>query len=343
MDTTVELDDARNALKAAAQFAGRAPSIHNTQPWLWRLVGPELQLWAVRERQLDVTDPQGHLMLVSCGAALHHATVALAAQGWLVEVTRAAGSDARDLLATLRVVGRADSSATSDASGSMPAPAARDEAERAVEALGIRRTDRRPVSEVVPPMAAIDAIAAAASAAGANLHVLRQAEVIELAVAADHAQEVELADAGWQDELAYWAGGARPGGSGVPDTAIPDVPVASTVPGRNFGRDGQLPVSAGHDGAAVYAILFGQDSTAGWLHAGEALSAAWVSAIEHGLSLLPMSAAVEIPATRQTMRLMLANLAEPYLAMRLGFAESDVPGPGHTPRLPVHEILEVSP
>jgi hypothetical protein len=330
MDTTVELDDARNALKAAAQFAGLAPSIHNTQPWLWRLVGPELQLWAARQRQLDVTDPAGHLMLVSCGAALHHATVALTAQGWKVSVIRNAGSGAGDLLATVRLVGQAD-------------PVARDAAELAVDALRIRRTDRRPVSDAVPPVEAIDAIAAAAMAAGANLHVLHQTDVIELAVAADHAQEIELADAGWQDELAYWAGGTRPGGSGVPDTSIPDVPVASTVPGRNFGRDGQLQVSAGHDGAAIYAILFGQDSTAGWLHGGEALSAAWVSAIQRGMSLLPMSAAVEIPATRQTMRLMLANLAEPYLAMRLGFADPDAPGPVHTPRLPVDEILEVSP
>ena len=72
MDAEFEREKAQAALAAAAQFAGLAPSIHNTQPWRWRLVGPVLELRAERQRQLGVTDPSGHLLLISCGAALHH-------------------------------------------------------------------------------------------------------------------------------------------------------------------------------------------------------------------------------------------------------------------------------
>jgi nitroreductase len=329
MDTVLELDAGRSALATAAEFAGRAPSIHNSQPWRWRVVGPVLELHAARERQLDVTDPAGHLLMISCGAALNHALTKLAAEGWRVEVQRLPDRARPDLLATVTLVGRADAS--------FPAT-------QAVDVLRARRTDRRPVSPTVPDRSAVEAVGAAAAQAGASLHELRTDEVIELASAADRAQEIEQADPHWRDELAYWAGGVRDAGLGVPDSAIPAEPLASTVPSRDFGRHGHLPVSAGHDGAAVYGILFGQDSTAGgWLRAGEALSAAWVAALEHGLSLVPMSAAVEIAATRQSLRRILGFVAEPYLALRLGVVDPAEPGPGPTPRLPSAETVDIEP
>jgi nitroreductase len=323
----VDEKKAQAALAAAAQFAGLAPSIHNTQPWRWRLTGLVLELRAERERQLSVTDPHGHLLLISCGAALHHATTALTADGRQTQVRRMPDERDHDLLATVTVTG---------------AVAASTEAMRAVQILRVRHTDRRPASGVPLPDHAVEAVAAAAAAAGASLHRLRPDDVIELAVVANRAQEAELADPEWQAELGYWAGGVRPDGTGVPDSAIPEEPVASTVPGRDFGHPGTMPVSAGHDGAAVYGVLFGpDDSPTGWLRAGEALSSAWVAAIEHGLSIVPMSAAVEIPATRLSLRHILGDVAEPYLALRLGIADPDVPGPDHTPRLPIEQILDI--
>jgi nitroreductase len=320
---------AQAALAAAVEFAGLAPSIHNTQPWHWRLTGPVLQLRAERQRQLSVTDPHGHLLLISCGAALHHACTALAAEGWQAEVRRFPDHDEADLLAAVTVT------------GAVPAST---EAMRAVHVLRIRHTDRRPVSDIPMTDYSLDAVAAAAAAAGASLHRLHHDDVIELAAVADRAQEIEITDPEWQAELAYWAGGVRADGTGVPDSAIPDQPVASTVPGRDFGHRGTMPVSAGHDGAAVYGVLFGPDDSPGaWLRAGEALSAAWVAALEQGLSIVPMSAAVEIPATRQSLRHILGNVAEPYLALRLGIADPAVPGPDHTPRLPVEQILDIVP
>ncbi len=311
MDANVETN-MRAALAAAAEFAGLAPSIHNTQPWRWRLVGPALELRAERSRQLDVSDPNGHLLLLSCGAALHHATTALAAEGWRAEVHRMPEQTDADLLATITLTGR------------MPVTPP---AMRAVQMLRVRHTDRRPLSETAPSPAAVEEIAAATATAGASLHVLRPDDIIELASAADRAQD--------------WAGGARPEGSGVPDDVIPDEPTRTTVPSRNFGQVGSLKVSAGHDGAAVYGILFGRDSSpGGWLRAGEALSAGWIVALEHGLSVLPLSAAVEVPATRLSLRRVLANVAEPYLALRLGVADPDEPGPPHTPRLPFEQIVE---
>lgn len=328
MDTDTDPTTVRRVLGEAVELAGLAPSIHNTQPWRWRLTGTTLELRAERERQLDRTDPDGHLLLLSCGAALEHALTALTAEGWRAEVRRLPERTDPDLLAEVTVTGQ------------IPvAP----KAMRAVQMLRVRHTDRRPLSETAPSADAVDAIAAAAATAGASLHLLRPDDIIELAAAADHAQEIEVADPSWLEELAYWAGGDRPERSGVPDNAIPAEPTQTTVPSRNFGHNGLLGVTAGHDGAAVYAILFGRDdSPGGWLRAGEALTAAWIVALEHGLSVLPLSAAVEVPTTRLSLRHILANVAEPYLALRLGVADPDEPGPVHTPRLPVEQILELA-
>ncbi|GAB3091131.1 hypothetical protein [Micromonospora schwarzwaldensis] len=60
----------------------------NTRPWHWRVTAEALELRTDPDRQLAHTDPDGRLLILSCGAALHHARVSLAAAGWGVGVER---------------------------------------------------------------------------------------------------------------------------------------------------------------------------------------------------------------------------------------------------------------
>ena len=76
------------------------------------------------------------------------------------------------------------------------------------------------------------------------------------------------------------------------------------------------------------------------LRAGEALSAAWLTATEHGVAVLPFSAVVEAPATRTVLRRLLAGLGHPYLVIRLGLADPDHPGPPPTSRLAPAQTIE---
>lgn len=113
------------------------------------------------------------------------------------------------------------------------------------------------------------------------------------------------------------------------------------MPGRDFGHHGDLPVSAGHDKAAVFVMLYGNtDEPADWLRAGEALSAGWLTATEHGISVVPHSAPIEVIATRQAMRAMIANIGYPYLVLRLGTIDPADTAPAHTPRLPAEQIID---
>jgi nitroreductase len=322
---TMNHDTSAGALAAAAAVAGYAPSVHNTQPWRWRIVADRLELFADRSRQLRATDSPGHLLLISCGAALHHARVALAAAGWTAETERLPDPAQPDLLAQLRLTGRTPVTA---------------EAMRLAETMQARHTDRRPVSDEPVPADALRAIEKAVSA-DARIQVLSAGQVLELAAAASRAGAVEGADPEIREELEYWTGRTRPAGTGLPAEVLPEREQETTVPGRDFGRPGTLPVGPGHDRTAAYAVLYGdEDDPRDWLRAGEALSAGWLRATELGVSVVPLSGVIEVASTRQTLRVLLAGLGHPYLVLRLGIADPEHAGPPHTPRLPAAQIVD---
>ena len=85
------------------ELACLAPSIHNTQPWAWRLSGVEAWLYADLDRQLRVEDPQGRNLVISCGAALHHFQLAARALGWSADVERIPDPDNLTALAHVRL------------------------------------------------------------------------------------------------------------------------------------------------------------------------------------------------------------------------------------------------
>jgi nitroreductase len=313
-------------LAEAAAAAGYAPSVHNTQPWRWHVREEGLDLHADHSRQLQIADPEGRLLTMSCGAALHHVRVALAAEGWAVEVRRLPSPGDPDHLAHVVLTGRTDVTP---------------EAMRHFQAVGLRHTDRRPVGDTAVGFTELDAVRRAAGEEGIDLHIMSPDQVLELAVASAHADQVEVTDPEQRDELAYWVGGSR-SGVGVPDESIPDSPPGTMVPGRDFVRGGSLAVGDGHDRAARYAVLFGSgDEPVDWLRAGEAMSAGWLAATELGMSVLPFSAVIEVPGTREALRGLLSSVGYPYLVLRLGFPDPDHAGPPHTPRLPAEQVIEV--
>jgi hypothetical protein len=91
----------------------------------------------------------------------------------------------------------------------------------------------------------------------------------------------------------------------------------------------------------MYAILYGDaDDPAGWLVGGQALSHAWLVATEHGLTLLPFSAVIEVDRTRAALRTLLSGIGHPYLVLRLGIADPEHAGAPRTPRLPANQVIE---
>ena len=61
--------------------AARAPSVHNSQPWQFRVSAQAVELWSDPRRKLR-SDPIGREMLISCGAALFGLRLAVRSLGY---------------------------------------------------------------------------------------------------------------------------------------------------------------------------------------------------------------------------------------------------------------------
>ncbi len=320
--TAARVSPAGRALTQAVLAALGAPSILNTQPWQWRIDGDTAQLRADRSRQLATIDPDGRLLTLSCGAALHHARVALAADGVAAEVAYLPDGDDPDLLATVRHTGVTERAA---------------QAQRLRRAMGIRRTDRRPFADQDVPEAALDRLRDAANAgAGADLHLVRPRDLVDVVTAAGHAADVERGDPAYRAELAAWVH------NGAEDGVPPRTAAAAgprPVPIRDFTGTAadQVSVYAGGEVAdrhARYAVLVTRgDLAPDWLAAGEALSAVLLTAAADGLATSPMSDLVEVVPARAMLRRMLGDVGYPAMVVRIGVPGRATPAPA-APRRP---------
>jgi nitroreductase len=78
-----EPPSAEDVARYVVAMAVLAPSVHNTRPWRFGIKGQEICLFADRDRQLELADPDGRELLISCGAALFTARLALRSLGYI--------------------------------------------------------------------------------------------------------------------------------------------------------------------------------------------------------------------------------------------------------------------
>ncbi|WP_327004473.1 hypothetical protein OHA72_57175 [Dactylosporangium sp. NBC_01737] len=145
------------SLTQATFAALSAPSVLDTQPWRWRIDEDRIELHADWRRRLADIDPDGRLLLMSCGAALHHTRVALAAEGVGVDVLRFPDSGDPDLLAELRYTGPAE---RAPGSGAL------------FRAIAVRRSDRRPFAGGYMPGGDLTLLREAAEQVGAAAYTV---------------------------------------------------------------------------------------------------------------------------------------------------------------------------
>ena len=91
-------------VEAALALAVRAPSVHNSQPWRWRVGDESVHLYADPTRHLPRIDPARRDLMLSCGVALQHFTVALSALGWQSAVHRFPNPADPDHLASIEIL-----------------------------------------------------------------------------------------------------------------------------------------------------------------------------------------------------------------------------------------------
>ncbi|BBZ58943.1 Acg family FMN-binding oxidoreductase [Mycolicibacterium monacense] len=309
-----------DTLRAALASAVRAPSVHNSQPWRWHVGADRLDLFAVPRLHLRHIDPDGRDFLLSCGATLHHAVVALAALGWQARVQRFPDPSDTNHLAVLTLSPQAPTSQELALAAAIPR----------------RRTDRRRYSSREVSPADIAVMGARAARFGVSLR--RVESLTGLRAAVDLAVREHLHDDAYLRELTAWTG--RHGSvAGVPATNIPPADTAAAVPPRVFAGTAMAQPSGSADdadNAAVLALGTRDDDAPARLRAGEATSVVLLTATSIGLASCPVTEPLEIAATRATLREEIFEVqAHPQMLLRVGWLPRDAVALPATPRRPL--------
>ncbi len=314
------------------QMACSAPSIHNTQPWAWRLVGADtIELHADRSRQLTGTDPDGRALVISCGAALHHLVVAAEGFGLVAETQLLPEGAESDFLALIHLEpGEINTSAVD-----------------MMAALENRHTDRRGFTDWEVPEPRVRHLAEAATGWGAHTMAITDPGMATTVKAlVDEARTEEYEDHRIAREQADWIDHGPD--DGVPSTsALPrpreGVPrTRDRFSYRPFSKDSTTPGATDSTEASdVLMLVFTSgDDEAAWLAAGQALSALWIRATHDGISLRPETQVIEVERTRRLLRdRLLDDLGQPQVLVHVGWQETSRPAQASTPRRSVEDVL----
>ncbi len=311
-------------VRSALSLACRAPSVHNSQPWQWRVGDNSVHLYANPDLLLPHTDPDARDLMLSCGAALNHCVVALAALGWQSKAHRFPNPAEPNHLAVLEL---------------HPFPAAEVDVALAA-AIPRRRTDRRHYSSWPVPHGDIALMGARAARAGVTLRRVDNLAGLKRLVteaAFRHATDDE-----YLAELARWTG-RYASTAGVPARSVPSADCATPIPSRVFAG-GVLPQTPNSEPAdehaAVLALGTVGDDRLSRLRAGEATSTVLLTATAFGLASCPVTEPLEVADTREALRRdVFGTEGYPQMLLRIGWAPINADPLPSTPRRELSEVV----
>jgi hypothetical protein len=310
--------DARGrVLEQAVDWAVRAPSVHNTQPWRIELRPDRMVMRADRTRQLTTLDPIGRELVQSVGAALFNVRVALAARGWAAEVHRLPRPDDPDLLAEVwPVLGPPDTRLAALA-----------------PEIPRRRTNRRRFTGGPVPDEVLHRLTEIAEQEGVLLlPVLHEAHRTLVGRLTQQADRLQNADPAYRAELRFWTTRDPSQGDGVPAGVVAHVDGKQhdDLPLRDFDTRGvgALPPDTRSSTDQTLVLLATRlDDQLSWLRAGEALEHVLLELTRLHWVADPLTQAVEVPVTRTQLRAALSWDAHPQMLLRIGSAAPTEPTP----------------
>ena len=321
-------DRASELLAKLVVSAALAPSSHNTQPWRFNIHSSDLELFADRSRRLQLADPFGRELIMSCGAALQNIRLALRHYGYAGEVELFPDGIRGDLLARVRP-------------GDRHAPSVLDD--MLFAAIVNRHTNRERFHSLAPQASLIPALRQAAEMEGAWIETVRDgAQRMVIAELVAEGDRVQGADPAIRREIAAWVhrnGSGRP--DGIPAHAL-GVPHLLSLVGPMVVRYAPWGSSqAKRDRAlaleAPVLIVLGTtaDTPRDWLAAGQALQHMLLVATTQGVSAAFLNQPVQVADLRSRLRAAVDVPGVPQLVIRMGYGPDAQP----TPRRAMRDAL----
>jgi hypothetical protein len=309
--------------RAILEAAVRAPSVHNSQPWRFRVTDESIELLSDPARRMPVADPDDRELRLACGAALFNIRLALRNVGLEPKVNIRPSANP-DCIATIRSAGPVTMLAQEAA---------------LFRAINHRRTNRKPFLE--QPVAIRDRhlLVKAAEAERSRLRVIsdvyQQADLHRLLV---RAHQEQLSDPRWVEEFDSWLMRSPSDRDGITLAASgPRPELQDTWVLRDFGMGHANVRVPGKDfeSEPLIAILTSYvDDPFAQVQAGQALERVLLTATTLGLSASFLSQVIEVAAIRSELQHLVAG-SHPQAAVRIGYGP---PIPA-TPRRPVEDCL----
>ncbi|MFH0245773.1 Acg family FMN-binding oxidoreductase [Streptomyces sp. HK10] len=317
-------------VRTLVEQAIRAPSSHNTQPWVFRRAADgTVELRADRSRALRVNDPDERELFISCGAALLNLRVAARHHGLAAAVDPLPDPAddalcARVTLSEVRAGGTGDGGTGDD--------------ETLYAAIARRHTYRKPFADRPVPEATRHRMRQAVEREGARLSLVPDGMREHVAALVGEGDRRQFADRAWRRELAFWMRPpARGDGLTVPTLAAPVVRTAVRsldLGARVAARDAALLRTA----PLVAVIASRTDERPDWLATGQAWQRALLVLAAGGV----LTAYANQPCQAgEPLRTRLAQAlpdlsGRPQLLFRAGYPRGGV---RPSPRRPVDDVL----
>ncbi|MEV6874569.1 nitroreductase family protein [Amycolatopsis sp. NPDC051128] len=308
----------------------RAPSVHNTQPWLLEIEPDELRVRERAEPALPHHDPDGRDRAASCGAAVANLELAVRILGRAVEIEFL--PDAREPELVARIAVGAESPSTT-------------EELRRYGAIDRRASHRAPFEGVAVPAPVVHKLVDAGGAPGVEARLVRPGrEVAVVARLLHFAAEHFRTDSGYQRELSLWTirdEGSHRHGVGLPASRVP----AGSVPWAGLVRRAtEVPETAELErrlaGETLLVFVTADDARADHVRAGYALERAWLAAVDLGLAAAVLTQPLHLEPVRSALCEDLGLTGFPQALLRIGYAaEADPP----SLRRAVQEVLHGGP
>lgn len=304
-------------INAMVESAVRAPSSHNTQPWLFEVAPGRVDVLADRTRALPVNDPFDRELTISCGAALFNLELAAWAQGF--RPILAPFPDPSDLDVVARV--------TFHEAGS-------DEARHRTlyAAIEQRHTTRTAfeLGDISELRLALDR-----AAVEHDVHLLLDVDRDVLADFVAEGDRAQFADPHWRRELASWMHPRRRGdGMVVPEVvglATKAVVTVANLGSSTARSDVRLIVEA----PLVAVLTTDADDANSWLETGRALQHLLLTAAADGVHAGYENQPCQVTAIRSRLHAAL-DAGFPQIIVRLGHHDF----PRHrSPRRPIDAAL----
>jgi hypothetical protein len=288
-----------------------APSVYDTRPWWFGTHGSTVTVHADRDRRLDVADPDGREMYVSCGAALYTLRLAVRDLGRVPQVRMLPDSRRPDLIAQVGV------------GGEQPVTA---EERQMYARVRRRHTHTGGFRPGGLPIGLLQALRTHAYCEQVSLRIVADPRArIALAALTEAAEQVQRQNPAYVAEVARWA----PPATGGPEETCPresahldpDFAGCDFASGQGWGQTGNEQ----RDATGVVAVLLTEgDDRADWLCAGQALQRILLCAAGYDVSAAFHSQALEVPELREFIRTRFCDGSHPQMIMRLGVAHAGV-------------------